>query len=155
MTPRPWNTGELKVLDYYAGLGSQVLAELLDRSIGSIEAKAKERKISLVATGEDFDTDKLTKDILNRLRQIPSLSICPLCGSRLATMKASGMCRVCHLDQLITLRETQLLEIARERKLVKLRQDKRRLKVCSICGRPFYPRVGSDIIVCQDCDGIL
>lgn len=154
MTPRPWHTGELKVLRIYAPLGSDVLAQLLERSKSSIEGKARELKISLQVTGEDINVSNAGVKILARIRQAPDLNICPLCGVRLATMKATGICRVCHLDQLITLREVQMLEVARERKLTKLRQDKRRLRVCDSCGRPFFPRVGSDASTCADCDGL-
>lgn len=154
MTQRAWNTGEIKVLRLYAGLGSAVLAELLERSRGSIESKAKELRVSLVVTGEDFDIRQASSKLLDRIRQAPDLHVCPLCGLRLANIKATGICRVCHLDQLISLREVQLLETARERKLTKLRQEKRRLRVCDTCGRPFFPRVGSTAATCNDCEGL-
>lgn len=155
MTKRPWTTGEIKVLRLFAGLGRDVVAQLLDRSPGSIEAKAKEIHISLVINEEDIDISRVGDGIIAKIRETPLLQVCPICGVRLATMRATGVCRVCHLDQLIDLREAQLLELARERKLVKLRQDKRRLKVCVICGRPFFPRVGSTVEVCQECDGVV
>lgn len=154
MTPRPWHTGEIKVLRIYAGLGAEVVAQLLDRSKSSIEGKAKELKISLQVTGKDINVLTAGSKILARVRQTPGLEICPLCGMRLATIKSTGICRVCHLDQLITLREVQMLEVARERKLTKLRQEKRRLRICDSCGRPFFPRVGSRSSTCNDCAGL-
>lgn len=154
MTPRPWHTGEIKVIRIYAGLGADVLAQLLDRSKGSIEAKAKELKVSLAVTADEMVITDAGVKILARIRQSADLNICPLCGVRLATVKSTGICRVCHLDQLISLREVQMLEVARERKLTKLRQEKRRLRVCDSCGRPFFPRVGSEAATCADCDGL-
>lgn len=154
MKVRPWNTGEIKVLKLYSGLGSRVLAQLLERSVGSVESKAKELHVSLVATGEDVDVSNVGSKLLMRIQQAPDLHLCPLCGLRLAIMKSTGVCRVCHLDQLIALREVQLLEVARERKLTKLRQEKRRLRVCDRCGRPFFPRVGSTASTCNDCEGL-
>ena len=142
------------MLKTYAALGSKAVAQLLERSVGSVEAKAKELRVSLVATGEDVNVENAGIKILERIRQAADLSICPLCGMRLATMKSTGICRVCHLDQLITLREVQMLETARERKLTKLRQEKRRLRICVSCGRPFFPRVNSQATKCAECEGL-
>jgi ribosomal protein L37AE/L43A len=134
-------------------MGAVTIAALLDRSVASIEHKARELKISLVHTGEDIDLSQSSAKILERLAQAPELQVCPLCGRRLATMKATGMCRVCHLDQLILLRETQIAELVRERKLTKLRQDKKRMRVCTNCGRPYFPRETSGTKTCGECDG--
>lgn len=153
MTPRPWHTGELQVLKIWAPLGAVTIAAILDRSVASVEHKARELRISLTQTGEDIDVTQTPTKILDRLAQAPDLQVCPLCGKRLATMKATGMCRVCHLDQLILLRETQLAELVRERKLTKLRQDKKRMRVCSSCGRPYFPRESSGTKTCSDCGG--
>lgn len=153
MTPRPWNMGEVKILRTFAGLGAEAVATLLERSIGSVEAKAKELRVSLVVTGEDIDVTLTPTQILARLREVPDLQICPLCGMRLATMKATGMCRPCHLDQLIALRETQLAEAIRQRKLTSLRQNKHRLRICEACDRPFYPRPESKTARCAECGG--
>lgn len=150
---RAWNTGELKVLRMFSELGAEQVALLLDRSVGSVQSKAKELRVSLITTGNDVNVEGAGLKLLQRIRETPGLTICPLCGQRLATMKATGICRVCHLDQLITLREVQLLETARERRLTQLRQEKRRLRVCAKCGRPFFPRVGSEAAACGDCGG--
>lgn len=154
MTQRPWNTGEIRVLKTYASLGARGVAQLLERTESSVQAKAKELRVSLITTGEDINIEGVDVKILARIRQAADLNICPLCGQRLANMKSTGICRVCHLDQLITLREVQMLETARERKLTKLRQEKRRLRVCAYCGKPFFPRVGSTATHCQECEGL-
>lgn len=153
MTNRPWNTGEIKVLRIYAALGASGIAQLLERSISSVESKARELRVSLVATGDDFDLTLAPDVMLQRISEAPDLNICPLCGTRLATIKATGMCRVCHLDQLIALRETQLAELTRVKRLTKLRQDKRRLRICDGCFRDFYPRPDSKATKCADCGG--
>lgn len=156
MTPaRPWTTGELKVLREFHHLGASGIAQLLDRSVSSVEGKARELRLSLIATGEDVAVTREVLNILTRLQQVHRLPICPTCGLRLAIMKNSGMCRVCHLDQLIHLRETQMAEMARERKLTKLRQDKRRLRICDVCGNAFFPRIADKPDVCSDCEGVL
>lgn len=153
MTPKPWHTGELQIIRLYAGLGGEAIGVLLERSTGSVESKARELGISLKIDNEDIDVSRLTDRLLTRLHEIPGLQICPLCGKRVATMKHTGMCRPCHLDQLIELRETQLSEEIRLRKLTKLRQDRRRLRVCSTCGQAFFPRPSSSAQTCQDCGG--
>lgn len=153
MTPRPWHTGELQVLRIWAPLGAATIAILLDRSVSSVEHKARELRISLEQTGEDIDVTQTPAKIISRLRETPDLQICPMCGRRLATMRQTGMCRPCHLDQLIQLRETQLAELTRERKLTKLRQDKKRLRVCDHCGRSFFPRESSGSKRCGECAG--
>ena len=153
MTPRPWHTGELQVLRIWAPLGAPTIAALLDRSLSSVEHKARELGISLKASGEDIDITQTPTKILARIREVPTLQICPMCGKRLATMKQTGMCRVCHLDQLIQLRETQMAELTRERKLTKLRQDKKRLRICSSCERAYFPRQDSKATLCSECDG--
>lgn len=152
MTIRPWSTGEIQVLKTYKSLGLEVVAELLERTPSSVEAKASELSISLVATGEDVDITGSTTAILGRIREMQALQICPMCGKRLATMKNTGICRACHLDGLISLRESQLAEQVRERKLVKLRQDKKRMRVCEVCERPFFPRITSQAQRCEDCE---
>lgn len=155
MTARAWTTSELKVVREFATLGAVGVAELLDRSVSSVEAKAREMRVSLVATGDDVEVSRETLAILVRLRQASTLPICPSCGLRVAIMKSSGLCRVCHLDSLIELRETQIQELARERKLTKLRQDKRRLRICDICGEAFFPRMTNRPEVCSKCDELL
>lgn len=104
-------------------------------------------------TGEDIDVSVITEKILARIREIPDLNICPVCGKRLATMKRTGICRPCHLDALIALRETQLAEEVRLRRLQKLRQDKARLRICPKCYSDYYPRAGSRMTRCENCGG--
>lgn len=153
MTQRPWNTGEIRVLKEYAGLGCRSVAILLERSQTSVQAKAKEMRISMQVTGDDVEIQNLTEKILGRIREVPELNICPVCGLRLATMHKTGICRPCHLDALIALRESQLAEEIRLRRLQKIRQDKARLRICPVCNSDFYPRAGSKMTRCERCGG--
>lgn len=152
MTQRPWHTGELQVLRTYAHLGAKVVGQLLERSTASVEGKARQLGVSLTVTGDDTPVPN-SAALLARIREIPELNICPLCGTRFANMRNTGMCRACHLDQLIAHRETQLAELVRERKLTKLRQDKARLRICDGCGQAFYPRANSKSQRCEKCGG--
>lgn len=153
MTTRAWTTGELQVLKTYASLGASTVAALLERSISSVEHKAREVRISLEVTREDIDVTSASARLLAKVREIPGLAICPLCAKRFATMKSTGMCRSCHLEQLIALREEQLAEEIRLRTLTKLRQDKHRLRICDECNRAFFPRANSSTAICGECGG--
>jgi len=148
-----WTSQEITIIKHYGPLGSSLLAALLDRSVESIETKAQELRISLVISVDDLDVSEIADRILTRIKDAPTLRLCPMCSKRLATMRATRMCRCCHLDQLIALREEQLSEEIRVRKLTKLRQDKRRLRICDDCSQAFFPRISSDSTRCADCGG--
>lgn len=124
---------------------------LLDRSVISVKHKAQELGISLKITGEDIDLSEQPAKILQRIREVPMLNICPMCGIRFAIMRDTGMCRPCHLDQLIILRETQLEEAIRERELTKLRQDKKRGRLCNQCDKVYFPRSTTRRQICPEC----
>lgn len=149
---REWTTQELRVLKAYAGLGKTAISVILERSPQSIEWAATMNGISLKISDEDIDTQAVALRLVETLRDTPSLPVCPMCGKRFARMK-SGMCRCCHLDQLLTLHQESLDEKIRLRKLDKARQDKRRMRVCERCGQPFFPRPSSTEDLCQDCGG--
>lgn len=146
---RLWSVQEIRVVKAYADLGAAGVAELLDRSPQSVRHIAAMKGIPLRDSGEDVEI--LTVEILEKIKDAPTLSVCPMCGKRFARMKATGMCRCCHLDQLLDLHQERLDEQIRQLKLDKARQDKRRLRVCEKCGRPFFPRPSSKEILCGDC----
>lgn len=148
---REWTTTEIQVLRYFAALGAEGVAQLLERSKASVEARAKASGISLRATGDDVDLDATPARLLRYVRKSPSFTVCPMCGKRLAMMVSTGMCRVCHLDRLIELRSEQLDIVVREKRLAKLRQDKKRMRVCVRCSAVFYPRADSTTEVCGGC----
>lgn len=153
MTPRAWTTGEIRVIKTFAGLGASVIADLLERPVEAVEEKAKYLHVSLTVTNDDVDIEWLPTRLLARIKEVPDLAVCPMCGKRLANMREAGICRCCYLDQLIALREEQLAEEIRLRKLTKLRQDKRRMRICDSCGDAFYPRATSTNTRCADCGG--
>jgi NADH pyrophosphatase NudC (nudix superfamily) len=153
LTSRSWRLNEIKVLKIYSGSGPSVLASLLDRTPGSIKSKAHQLNITLTDDGDDIEIAKAENLILDRIRKSPTLMICPMCGLRLAIIQKTGMCRVCHLDQLIQLRETQLSELEREKRLTMLRQEKARLRICSNCLAAHYPKTSSKANLCRSCGG--
>ena len=145
---RPWSTQEIRVLKAYAPLGKDALALLLERPARQIKWAATTHSISLAISEDDIEA---ATDIVDKVRDTPGLAICPMCGRRFARMKTTGMCRCCHLEQLLDVHQEQLDEQIRLRKLDKARQDKRRVRVCDRCGRPFYPRPSSTDRLCQEC----
>lgn len=148
---RPWTTSEIRALRAFATLGATGVADLLERSPASVKLKAAEIRVSLVRTGEDVDLRVLPSRLLEMVRRSPHLPVCPSCGRRLAMVQSTGLCRVCHLDRLIELRQEQLEVIARGQKLAKLRQDKARLRTCEGCGSAFFPRASSTKTLCGKC----
>ena len=153
MTSRPWTTTEEQVLRHFATLGVDGVSQLLERSHSSVKDRARAINVSLVKTDNDIDLQLTPARILRYVRQSPTFQLCPMCGQRLAMMVTTGMCRVCHLDRLIDIRNEQLDVIARERRLTKLRQDKKRMRSCDRCGRAFYPRPSSTDLYCASCGG--
>lgn len=149
MASRPWTTKELDVLRAFAPLGVDAVASLLERSQASVSTKARELHVSLKATEGDVDLGVLPARLLTWVRATPSLRICPMCARRLALMQSTGLCRVCHLDRLIELRREELDVVIRQKRLDKIRQDKRRVRICDKCGREFYP--SSKSLLCSDC----
>jgi hypothetical protein len=136
---REWTTTEIAVLRTFATLGIEAVAQLLERTPNSVKRKAQELRISTKATGEDIDLTLTPARLVAWIRQSPGAAVCPMCGKRLAMMKATGMCRVCHLERLIELRQEQQDVMVRERRLTKMRQDRKRLRICAACGQDFYP----------------
>lgn len=141
------------MLRQFAPLGLANVAGLLERTPAAVEAKARELSISLRVSSEDVALDGADRLLIEMVRQNPFLAICPTCGQRLARM-ASGMCRVCHLDALIEIREVEVLEQARERKLAALRQAKRRARICDGCGKAYSPRRESTSSLCAECSAV-
>lgn len=153
VSQRSWTTLELQVLHLFGSIGADGIAQLLERSRGSVSSKALELGVSLQAGEDEVDLGVVPARLLLWVKESPHLEICPMCGRRLAMMKSTGLCRPCHLDRLIDLRREQIDVLARERRLTKLRQDKKRLRVCEECGDAFFPRSSSTDTRCQDCGG--
>lgn len=154
---RGWTTTEERVLVHFAALGADGLAQILERSKSSVKSKAEALGISLEADQESIDLRLTPANLLRYVHRSPELQLCPMCGVRLAMMTSTGICRVCHLDRLIELRLEQIEVVAREKRLARLRQDKKRLEVCSVCSAAFYPRVPTsdlDEPLCTSCRGL-
>lgn len=151
MTARDWTTHEVRVLRAYAGLGRDAVAAILERTPHAVAAAARSHGISLRVSEDDLETQAEALNTLERIREAPGLDVCPMCGKRFARMRASGLCRCCHLDQLLELHQERIDEEIRLRRLDKARQDKRRLRVCSSCGEPYFPRPDSPVETCRDC----
>lgn len=150
---REWTTTEIEVLRHFAALGPEGVSQLLERSKRSVESKARDLGVSLKSTGQDFDVRLTPARLLRYVSRSPQLSICPMCGVRLAMMSETGFCRVCHLDRLIELGKEQILIRARERHLARIRQDRKRARVCESCSDVFFPKVESSAAVCRKCSG--
>ena len=153
MSPRPWTLDEIKVLRAFAALGVVAVAELLERSPSSVTAKATELQVSMRTTDDDIDLGLLPARILVWVRESPRLHVCPACGRRLARVRSTGLCRVCHLEGLLEIRREQLDVIVREKQLAQLRQQKKRVRVCRSCGEAFYPKTSSTATTCKSCGG--
>lgn len=147
---RPWTLVEVKVLRAYSGLGKAGVAALLGRSVDSVKWAARTHGVSLEVVDDDIDIAVEVLDVLERIREAPGLEVCPMCGRRFART-ATGLCRSCHLDQLLELHQERLDEEVRLRRLDKARQDRRRLRVCRSCGADFYPRPTSTDVLCKEC----
>lgn len=148
---REWTTTEVAVLRAFATLGVEAIGTILERSPASVARKAQQLRISTKVTGGDIDLQLTPARLIAWIKQTPGFHVCPMCGKRLAMMKTTGMCRPCHLDRLIELRIEQLDVQAREKRLTKLRQDKKRQRICGNCGRAFYPRLSSEDQRCGSC----
>lgn len=131
---RPWTTAEVKALRLVARLGKHGAATLLARSPGSVAAKAREIGVVLVETNDALAVDGEVVALLTRIRETPGLVVCPMCARRYATVKQTGLCRVCHLDRLIGLHREQSDIDDRQRTLAAFRQEKRRRRLCDDCG---------------------
>jgi len=151
MTRRPWTMNEVKVLRLFASLGAAAVGDLLERPASSVAAKAQELRLSVEVTGDDIDLSGESTRLLSWVRESTKLNLCPVCSRRLARMKSTGLCRVCHLDGLLAAREEQLEVQARERRLAAARKQKQRQRVCAHCGAEFYPRETSDAVLCSGC----
>lgn len=123
---KEWTTGELRVLRLFASLGAKGVGTLLGRSAESVSVKARRLGVSLAPTGEDINVDQEVLTLLARVSETSQLQICPMCGKRWATMRDTGICKLCHLDRLISIHQEQLEIEVRQRALTAARKEKQR-----------------------------
>lgn len=148
---REWSTREVTVLRRYGTAGAAQIASLLDRTPAAVRAKARELRIDVTERAEALEVGADAEFILRLIARSTTASLCPRCSTRLACIKTTGLCRVCHLDAVIEHREVQLLELVRERRLATLRQQKARMRICERCTADFYPRRSSPAACCERC----
>ena len=147
---RPWTTAEERVVRELACLGRVVLAAVLERSPHSVACKASELGVSLRQGDSGTPDTKRQKALLARVAATAIAGWCPACGARPATMK-TGLCRVCHCEELIRAHNDERDERAAMQRLDLARQQKHRVKVCVSCGEVWYPRDPKTATVCRDC----
>jgi hypothetical protein len=147
---RPWTTQELQQLRDHAHLGAEAVAELLDRTVRSVQVRAARDRISLRRPGEargallgqprgvqlssEPHLAALRVSVLasgGDLGQLPQLRrdarLCPSCGAHYATT-SSGFCQPCYMGRLAAAYSEQQATRTMERKLWQLRQDASRAR---------------------------
>ncbi|MDE2100841.1 MAG: hypothetical protein KGL39_26580 [Patescibacteria group bacterium] len=140
-----WSVREVEALRVFAPLGVEGVAVLLERSPSAIAAQAKRNGISLVATASDIDAAAVPERVLRWVKVQHHVPLCPSCTQRVALIKSTGLCRVCHLDRLIAASAEELEVRARRQRLAALRQKRRRMRVCVVCGVEFFPKSSSEL----------
>lgn len=118
MSARPWTVAEVDRLREHADCGVKGVAQLLNRTPASVQAKARQEGISLRRPGErrgkvrgESSRGSLPPELRNELLEDPRVwgyveasrdlrigrrSICPSCVARPAIVQSTGLCRPCH-----------------------------------------------------------
>ncbi len=153
---RPWTSREIAELRRLAPLGARALADLLERSVGSVKRQAHRMRISLRPDGErrgtilgqprgaaiatDRRLSKLRADVLAglvdpaRIERLGSARLlgrtdCPSCGIRPIEIESSGFCLECHLRALALGHELdQSARAANELDAARQRKHRRKTK---------------------------
>lgn len=127
------------MLRTFAAYGVQGLARLLERTPAAVRSKARELDIDLTEDPDSIDLRRAPERAISWVRKSTQLRICPSCSVRLATMH-TGVCRPCHLDRLIEMKQEEIAAKAKEKKLLAMRKRKQRVTACVVCGITFFPR---------------
>jgi hypothetical protein len=141
---RPWTTTEVKFLRAHAGDGARAIACALERSVVSVKKAAQRHRVSLRPSGcrtgtvlgqprgvslrpEVRATLAVDGTLINeRLRIDAQAELCPSCGRRPQRVRATGLCRPCHLDRLAEAHRERQAELAAQRDLWRERQALKR-----------------------------
>jgi len=172
MKQRAWTSAELARLKAMAPLGAEEIARRMGRTVRSVRCAAYRYRISLRRTargtvlgqkvhrGSRFPLDRkkaLSLDMTAEEERIRNGGqLCPACGTRLVTMKATGMCESCHYRRLAQrIRERDDAEESRRGYYREKAKAKRRT-TCRECGAIYAPRLDSegrisDREICPDC----
>ena len=140
---RPWTSKELQRLEDNGHLGAVALADLLDRSPGSVRGAAYRSRISLRRKGsrcgsvlgqprgvslrrdirEDIVSGRVSDELLARRMQADhDAETCPTCGRRPIRVRTTGRCLVCHREALAAAHLEALEEQDAERAMWSTRQ---------------------------------
>ncbi len=117
---RPWTISEEKALTVLASLGIALLVVIFERPSNSIRKKASRLGVSVKRISEISDTD-LTHAQLEHVRRINGAALCPSCARRFAAIKSTGLCGVCHKDELIKGHHATLAELEKQREVNRLK----------------------------------
>jgi hypothetical protein len=99
---RPWTSTEEDALRILAPrLGGKACAAAFERSLKSVERKAAQLGVSLrrISCGGN-PGEACSPVVLRRVRELTLAELCPACGKRPISVKATGLCGRCHFDGL-------------------------------------------------------
>lgn len=145
---RPWSTGDLAFMRANASLGAAQLARLMNRSKGAVEKAASRHGISLRRPGErrglvlrqprgvslrvelrdDLLDSNFAAAVAARMAIDREADLCPRCVARPITVRATGLCRTCHVHVLTEAHREQTAEIEAQRALWQSRQELKRAR---------------------------
>jgi hypothetical protein len=156
VSKKPWTTAELAQVRKLAAKGAEAIAEELGRPVRSVTEAARRARISLRRSGERRgrvmgEPHKLPVDVARvrmlrglrddvlagkvdlrrierRVRLLATGMVCPGCGKRPQEVESSGLCEVCHLDNLTEAHRLERDRIEHQRALDGERQRKHRAK---------------------------
>ena len=142
-----WTSSEIATLRSNASRGAAECALLLGRSIGSVKQAAHRHRISLRRSGSRSGTmlgqprgialkSRMREQLLDgtvdpelvaaRMRMDTAAQLCPSCTFRPVRVRATGLCRVCHLAHLTARHREVLAEHESQRELWQARQQLKR-----------------------------
>ena len=142
-----WTSSELAALRSNAHRGAVECARLLERSVGAVKQAAYRHRISLRRSGSrsgavlgqprgvslkramrDASLDGTVDPelVAARMRLDAGAALCPACTIRPVRVRATGLCRVCHLSHLAAQHREVLAEHESQRELWQARQQLKR-----------------------------
>lgn len=114
---RPWSHAEEEALRILAPLGGKACALSFARSLKSIERKAASLGLSMRRKSYGGRTGETTTATLRRVKELEDALLCPGCGFRLAAVKETGLCGLCHVKRLTAIHQAEIVKIEAQREL--------------------------------------
>lgn len=114
---RSWTHAEEEALRILAPLGGSACALAFDRSLKSIERKAASLGVSLRRRSYGGNLGETSPATLRRVRELSEAQLCPACGFRFASVKATGLCGLCHVKRLRDVHEEEIVKAEAQREL--------------------------------------